>query len=325
MKAKFISSIQILPRSVFLLSPLGPLWARFPYKFSRNLNTKLGRISLPSISQLLSLRLPLLVTLMEKCQHSIKGTFKRVKSQIQKGADLERAVRHGYENDCDYFEIMNKRILIQQRALACLSKSVAYIFQRELYTMGNTGLLRRKAEMTLLQPNLGDSRRQELRNSPFLPSPLFRSQLVKNGEDLLLKKAPLKILWVFDPIKTSLFVVPTTIRKEAPTGNAPMGAIPPKAVINRFPPVGGNRTTEASEVVFDPTQWDEGVETPPPPPNDSLQASFSPPVRGRLRSFRKGLLTNKCSDNVLNIITNGYVLPFISKPNLVRAPLIQSG
>ena len=28
---------------------------------------------------------------------------------------------------------------------------------------------------------------------------------------------------------------------------------------------------------------------------------------------------------MLNIITNGYVLPFISRPNLVRAPLIQSG
>ena len=28
---------------------------------------------------------------------------------------------------------------------------------------------------------------------------------------------------------------------------------------------------------------------------------------------------------MLNIITNGYVLPFISKPNLVRAPLIKSG
>ena len=27
--------------------------------------------------------------------------------------------------------------------------------------MGNTGLLRRKAEMTLLQPHLGDSRTQE--------------------------------------------------------------------------------------------------------------------------------------------------------------------
>ena len=39
--------------------------------------------------------------------------------------------------------------------------------------MGNTGLLRREAEMTLLQPHLGDSRRQELRNSAFWPTPLF--------------------------------------------------------------------------------------------------------------------------------------------------------
>ena len=37
-------------------------------------------------------------TVMEKCQHSIKASFKRVKSQIQKGAHPERAVRHGYEN-----------------------------------------------------------------------------------------------------------------------------------------------------------------------------------------------------------------------------------
>ena len=138
LKTNFRSSIQILPRSVFLLSPLGPLRARFPYKFSRNLNTKFGRISLPSISQLLSQRL-LLVTVMETCQHSIKATFKRVKSQIQKGSNPERAARRGYENACDYFEIMNKRILIQQRALACLSKSVAHILQRLLYTMGNTG------------------------------------------------------------------------------------------------------------------------------------------------------------------------------------------
>ena len=66
-----------------------------------------------------------------------------------------------------------------------------------------------------------------------------------------------------------------------------------------------------------------GIETPPP--NDSFQASLSPPVGGRLRSFRRDWLANKCSDNVLNIITNGYILPFISKLNLVRAPLIQSG
>ena len=72
----------------------------------------------------------------------------------------------------------------------------------------------------------------------------------------------------------------------------------------------------------DPIQGDEGVETPPP--NYSLKVSLSPPVGGRLHSFRRDWLTNKCSD-VLNIITNGYVLPFISKPNLIRAPLIRSG
>ena len=113
-------------------------------------------------------------TIIEKCQYSIKATFEKVKSQIQKGADPERAVRHGYENACDYFGIINKRILIQQRALACFRKSVAHILQRELYTMGNTDLLRREAEMTLLQPHLGDFSRQELSNSPFWPTPLFR-------------------------------------------------------------------------------------------------------------------------------------------------------
>ena len=93
-------------------------------------------------------------------------------------------------------------------------------------------------------------------------------------------------------------MVPTTIRKEAPTGNAPMGTIPPKAVINHLSQLGGNQTTEASEVVFDPTQGDESVETPPP--NDSLQASLSPPVGDRLHSFRRDWLTNKCSDNMLS-------------------------
>ena len=101
-----------------------------------------------------------------------------------------------------------------------------------------------------------------------------------------------------------------------------MGATPHKAVTNRFPQEGGNRTSEAPGVVFDPTLGDEGVETPPP--NDSLRASLSPPVGGRLRSFRRDCQTNKCSSNVLNIITNGYVLPFISKPSLIRFPLIQS-
>ena len=50
------------PKSVSLLSPLGPLWTRFPYKFLKNLNTKLGRISLPLTLRLALLRLPLSVT-----------------------------------------------------------------------------------------------------------------------------------------------------------------------------------------------------------------------------------------------------------------------
>ena len=96
--------------------------------------------------------------------------------------------------------------------------------------MGNTGLLRRKAEMTLLQPQLGETRRQELRNASFWPPSLFKSQLVRTS---FFKKAPQKILRVSNPTRISPFVVPTS--KEAPTGNAPMGAIPPKAVTYHFP------------------------------------------------------------------------------------------
>ena len=163
----------------------------------------------------------------------MKSTFKKVKTQIQKGANPEKAARRGYDNACDYFEVLNKTVLIQQGVLACLSKCLAHILQRELYTMCNTGLLRHEAEMTLLQPHLGDTRCQELRNSPFWPSSLFKSELVKEKTSSS-KKAPLKTRRVSHPIKTSPFVVPTT-RKEAPTGNAPMGTTPPKAVINLFP------------------------------------------------------------------------------------------
>ena len=101
-----------------------------------------------------------------------------------------------------------------------------------------------------------------------------------------------------------------------------MGATPHKAVTNRFLQVGGNRTSEAPGVISDPTTGGEDVDTPPP--NDSLKPSLSPPVGGRLRSFRRDWQTNKCSSNVLNIITNDYVLPFVSKPSLVRFHLIQS-
>ena len=182
--------------------------------------------------------------------------------------------------------------------------------------MGNSSLIRREAEMTHLQPHLGDSRSQELRSSPFGLLLSSRLNWLRTEKSCSLKKAPLKTLKVLDPIKTSPSVVPT-IRKEVPTGSAHMGDNPLQAVTNCFPQVGGNQITEAPEVVFDLTQGDEGMETPSP--NDSLKASLSPPVGGRLRSFRRDWQTNKCSNNVLEIITNGYILPFNTNP------LIHSG
>ena len=70
-----------------------------------------------------------------------------------------------------------------------------------------------------------------------------------------------------DPIKTSPFVVPTIIRKEVPKENVPMGDSPLQAVTNHFPQAGENRVTEVPEVIFDLTQGDEGVESPPPKPH----------------------------------------------------------
>ena len=163
--------------------------------------------------------------------------------------------------------------------------------------------------------------KQDAKNSgtrPFGTLPCSSLNLWRKVKTSSSKKAPLKTLRVLYPIKISPFVVPTT-REEAPTGNAPT---PHKAVTNRFPQEGGNWTSEAPGVVFDPIIGEEGVETPLP--NDSSKASLSPPVGGRLRSFRRDWQTNKCSPNVLNIITNGYILPFLSKPNLVRFPLILS-
>ena len=127
-------------------------------------------------------------SVLEKGLHSARSSYRRTKNQILDGADPRKLIKRGYDNACEYFDIMEERILIQQRSLAALSKSLSHILQRVLYTMGNTGLLRREAKMTPLHPHMGELRCQELRNSPFWPSPLFKSQLVKGGEDFLLKK-----------------------------------------------------------------------------------------------------------------------------------------
>ena len=257
---------------------------------------------------------------LEKCQHSIKSTVKKIKSQIQKGANPEKAAKRGYEEVAEYLDFWNKTVLVQHRALTCLSKSLAHILQRELYSMANTGLLRREAEMTLLHPQLGEMRRQELRNSSFWDSSLFESQLVKEGEDFLLKKGTSKDSQGFAPYQNKPFCGPH--KKRDSYRKRPMGAIPLKAVTNPFPREEENPTSEAPGVVFNPTIGEGGVKTPLL--NYSSKASLSPPVGSRLRSFKRDWLINKCSQNVLNIITNGYVLPFRSKPNLIRFPLILS-
>ena len=162
-------------------------------------------------------------TVLEKGLSSARSSYRRTKNQILDGADPRKLIKRGYQNTCDYLDIMEKRIFIQQRALACLSKSVAHILQRELYTMGNTGLLRREAEMTLLHPQMGESRRQELRNSPFWPSPLFRSQLVKDGEDFLLKKGTVKHSQGFGPYQNKPFRGPHHNKKRGSYRKCPYG------------------------------------------------------------------------------------------------------
>ena len=76
--------------------------------------------------------------------------------------------------------------------------------------------------MNLLQPHPGDSRCQELRNSPFWPSPLFKSQLVKDGEDFLLKKAPLKTQG-FGPYQNKIFRCPHHNKKRGSYRKRPHG------------------------------------------------------------------------------------------------------
>ena len=192
---------------------------------------------------------------LEKCQYSLKSTLNKVKSQIQKGTNPEKAAKCRYEQGCEYLDVWNKTVFIQHRALTCLSKSLTHILQRELYSMGNTGLLRREAEVKLLQLQLGETRRQELRNSPFWHSSLFKSQL--EGEDFLLRKGTSK-----GPYQNKPFRGPHN-KKRGSYRKCPYGGNSSQSSNQSFSSGGGNRTSEAPGVVFDPTLGEEGVETPP--------------------------------------------------------------
>ena len=116
--------------------------------------------------------------------------------------------------------------------------------------------------MTLLQPELGETRCQELRNSPFWHSSLFKSQLVKEGEDFL-KKSTSKDSQGFGPYQNKPFCGPHN-KKRGSYRKRPYGGNSSQSSNQWFSSGGGNRTSEAPGVIFNPTLGDKGVETPPP-------------------------------------------------------------
>ena len=89
----------------------------------------------------------------------------------------------------------------------------------------------------ILQPHIGETRCQELRNSSFWPSSLFKSQLVKEGE-VFLKKGTSKDCQGFGPYQNKPFL--GSHKKRGSYRKRPYGAIPLKAVTSRFPQEGGN-------------------------------------------------------------------------------------
>ena len=83
-----------LPRSVFLLNPLGAPMGKVPLQVLKELEHQARQnLSTINFTATFAKTASACNTVMEKCQHSIKATFTRVKSQIQEGADPEKAAR----------------------------------------------------------------------------------------------------------------------------------------------------------------------------------------------------------------------------------------
>ena len=137
--------------------------------------------------------------------------------------------------------------------------------------------------MTLLQPQLWEMRRQELRNSPFWHSSLFKSQLVKEGEDFLLKKGTSKDSQGFGPYKSFRG---SHNKKRGSYRKRPCGGNSSQTTSGR-----GKPNFRGSRGRFRPHNRGRGYGNPSPP-NDSLKASLSPPVGGRVHSFRRDWQTN---------------------------------
>ena len=145
---------------------------------------------------------------MDRCRDSIKSTLKRAKIRFNReltlsGSSITLQVHEfpGY---------LGQENQIQQRVLPCQSEAMTHMLRQDLYVIGCAGLIRRDIEMTSLHSDLGETRRQELHNSPFLPSPVFHSQLVHEGETFPLEKGASKSQTskLSDPTRIGLFVAP---------------------------------------------------------------------------------------------------------------------
>ena len=124
---------------------------------------------------------------LEKCQHSLKSTFKIVKSQVQQGANPEKAAKRGYEQACEYLSYTS-------------ANPLSIYYKREFYTVGNTSMLKCKAKITLLQPQ----GKRDAKNSGIHPLgiPTCSSlNFSKRENTSSSNKAHLKTLRVSHPIK----------------------------------------------------------------------------------------------------------------------------
>ena len=184
--------------------------------------------------------------------------------------------------------------------------------------MGNTSLLRREAEITLLQPHLGDSRRQELRNSPFWSTPLFKSQS-RMQKTSSLKNAPQRFTW-FCTLSNKPFHSPHHNKKRGSYRKCLYGGNSSQSSNQSFCSGRGKLNNRGFRSCFRSHLRGRGRGNPSP---QWLLTSLSQSTSRRSPPFFQKRLANK---QMFRRVKHYHQwLPFISKPNLVRAPLSQSG
>ena len=142
---------------------------------------------------------------------------------------------------------------MQQRALAYQSKALSHMLQRELYTMGNSVLIRQRRRNV---PSATQFWRYQTSATEELSICSYSFVAFSTGEGLTLgwrrvppQESNPKTLSSSSPIKTSPFVFLSTTRKEVPSGYAPTGNNSMQAAISHFPAAGETGTTEVTKKV----------------------------------------------------------------------------